>query len=236
MYKLLPIQFVLFAFAWGIFTSVEANAQGEKKYSGKERKQLAAKHIKNLDQGTLIVRLPSSEKKIKAMQDLIDGGNIDDKAIKRLQDQIKRTREDTDQFIIAVMYAFQTNYHFSNLLFMLDTAAVRLNNGERQGFFLKYPPSMVELDPSLVLEEGKPYYVLRFGYTNQEDTQGIAAMIVTDEDGEDLISPFPYYVRLNNFSAILGGVFPAPEQLRKNTLRLVKKLDMRLTEFRGKVK
>ena len=51
------------------------------------------------------------------------------------------------------MYAFRTNYHFSKTLFILDTAAVSLRDGKREGIFLKDPPVEVEIDPSLTLAE-----------------------------------------------------------------------------------
>lgn len=211
-----------------IFYSINPGiCQEEEPLSLKERRALAVSNITELHEGVLIVRLQSQQKKMQALQELIDGGELDDKTEKKMREQLVRTKAKTAHFNRAIIKAFEQKYRFSNILFMLDTASISLKNGARAGIFLNQD---LEIDPMLTLDD-QPYFILRFGYTRSNSGQNIEAMIVMDDEFNDLESPFPFYVRTNNFDAIMGGLFPKPKQEQKNANRMVEKLQQKLIGF-----
>ena len=197
----------------------------------KERRAMAEEHIKNLKNGVLVVRLPSQQNKIETLQTLIDGGNLDKKTEAKLQGRLDGTKAKTASFNKSIITAFQEQYNFSDFLFMMDTAATQLKEGVRQGIFLD---KNLELDQEAAIVDSS-VYVLRFGSTYSGRGQNIEAAVITDSNLEDLLPPFPYYVRINNFDAIMGGLFPKPKQELKNAMRLVEKLQRNLVEFARQV-
>lgn len=201
--------------------------QEEENQSYRERKDKAEADIKKLKEGVLIIRLPSQRNKIEMLQELLDGGKLEEKTEKRIRERLEGTKAKTESFNKSMMTAFYEKYRFSDFLFMLDTASVQLKNGTRQGIFLN---KELTIDPSLSLDD-RPYFVLRFGTTYSGRGQSIDAMVLMDQTQDDLTLPFPYYVRIHNFDSVMGGLFPKPKQELKNALRLVEKLHKKLVDF-----
>ncbi|MCB0546529.1 MAG: hypothetical protein KDD19_03020 [Phaeodactylibacter sp.] len=193
-----------------------------------ERAEIAHEGIKTLKGGTLIVRLPSSQAKANALKDILSSTSPDNPNRKRIEKQLEETLADRKEFNENMMAAFAEAYDFSNVYFMLDTATSSLKSGQIQGFFLN---SSLEADPGIRLESTPPYFVLRFGSTSDMTTDGVEAMVIMNGQFEDLDKPFPFYQRLHDFAAVMGSIFPVPDQKKKDALRIVGKLNTRLHEY-----
>ena len=182
-----------------------------------------AESIRALHEGTLIVKLPTRTTKIKAMQKLLD-----DPGLEKL---IAINKAEAEAFNRNMVMAFDSTYSFSNVLFTYDYHYDKLKNGEFEGIFLN---KKLQEDASIT-PGGKPYFVLRFGSSKTEGSTGVDAMVVMDDQMGDLKAPFPYYQRLNDLAAFIGSILPAPEQDKRDAIRLVEKLDKKLYRFYEKV-
>ena len=223
-FTIIRLLFLTMILTCGLFPLI---GQEEGSLTHREKRAQAKEDIETLKGGVLIVRLPSQQNKIETLQELLDGGELDAKAEKRIKERLEGTKAKTESFNKSIITAFYEKYRFSDFLFILDTASVQLKNGKREELFLNKD---LEIDPNLRLDD-RPFYVLRFGSTQSGDGQSIEAMVLMDNQLEDLESPFPYYVRINNFNAVMGGLFPKPKQELKNALRLVEKLQYNLGRF-----
>lgn len=191
------------------------------------QENFAVDHIKALKEGTLIIKLPTHTTKLNAMRELADDPEVYPERRERLKKLIAETEADAQQFNESMTMAFDSNYTFSKVLFTYDYHYDQLKAGEMKGIFLN---KNLEKDPSIKIEEG-PYYILRFGSSQREGSYGVDAMVVMTDQMKDLSAPFPYYQRLNDFSAFLGSLFPAPEQEKRDAIRLVGKFNKRLLRY-----
>jgi len=190
-----------------------------------------ADYIRSLHDGTLIVKLPTRTTKINAMQKLLDDPDLDSKQRARLEKLIAINKEEAATFNRNMALAFDSTYSFSNVLLTYDYHYDKLKNGDLDGIFLN---ENLEEDAS-INPGSRPYFVLRFGSSKPEGSSGIDAMVVMDDQLEDLNDPFPYYQRLNDLAAFIGSILPAPEQDKRDAIRLVEKLDKKLYRFYEKV-
>ncbi|HMQ46664.1 MAG TPA: hypothetical protein PKA00_03785 [Saprospiraceae bacterium] len=187
----------------------------------------AKEQIKELHEGTLIVRIPTQHKKIAALEELLQNKELSPANRKRLEDQLETTRQEAQNFSLYVLEAFDTVYDFSKVLFMYDTDMAALQSSNPSGFFLNREG---KADASIVLDQPN-FYLLRFGFSTGEATSHTDAMIITDATITDLQKPFPYEVRLTDFISTVGRVLPAPEQEKKDIARAVAKLNRNLHKF-----
>lgn len=221
-----------FSFLFCFSFSAGPAASQEAPLPRRERIERARESIKALKGGALIVRLPSHQKKIDALKGILSSTGQDSPNRKRLEKQFKSTLADRQEFNQNIMMAFNEAYNFSEAYFILDTATASLKGGQFQGIFLD---DSLQPDPAIRLAAPPPYFVLRFGSTSDMTTDGLEAMVITDGQFEDMDKPFPYYQRLNDFSAFMGSIFPAPDQKEKDALRIVSKLNKKLHEYYNQV-
>ena len=198
-----------------------------------ERTKIAHESIKALYGGTLIVRLPSYQTKIDGMKDVLSSSGPDSPNRARIEKMLRETQDNRKEFNQNMMAAFHEAYSFSEVYFMLDTATTALKSGQLQGIFLN---SSLDTDPNIHLDGPPPYFVLRFGSTSDMSTDGVEAMIIMDGQFQDLDKPFPYYQRLHDFAAVMGSIFPAPDQKKKDALRIVGKLHTKLQDYFNQVR
>lgn len=196
--------------------------------SAEERAEEA---IKRLKEGTLLVRLPSRQRKIDAMEEVLSGYAPDDKRRARMERLLQETRVEAATFNRNMMTAFRDSFDFAEVRFFYDYNTPKLKAGESAGLFLN---ETLRADPSIQLPDGS-YYILGFGQTHKEYSDGLEAMFIMSSDFERMGPPFPYYQRLNDFAAFMGSIFPAPNQEMRDALRLVGKLDQKLDKFHERV-
>ena len=229
MYHICSIQ-GFFLITLLLFSTKVAFAQNDPFLPAKERKAIAIKEIKTLKDGVLVVRLPSNSKKMAALQALIDGGKLKKATLKRTQEQLESTKYTTKLFSETMIRAFEAYYQFSDVLFMYDTAATQLKGGQLSGFFLN---DSLEVAPSAGLKDTS-FLVLRFGLTRSSRGQSIEAAVLMDRQMDDMLPPFPYYVKMNNFSSIMGTLFPKTNQFERSLGKAVRRLNAQLFSYYGR--
>lgn len=190
-----------------------------------------AEYIRSLHEGTLIVKLPTRTTKINAMQKILDEPGIDKKQRARLEKLIAINREEAATFNRNMVLAFDSTFSFSKVRFTYDYHYDKLKNGQFDGIFLdKKLQEDASINPG-----NKPYFVLRFGNSKPTGSSGIEAMVLMNDRMEDLKDPFPHYQRLNDLAVFIGSILPAPEQDKRDAIRLVEKLDKKLYRFYQRV-
>ncbi|MCB0586797.1 MAG: hypothetical protein KDD06_15935 [Phaeodactylibacter sp.] len=210
-----------------LFCPVTATGQ-DAPLSRQERTEIAHESIKTLKDGVLIVRLPFYQTKVDGLKDVLSSTGPDSPNRKRIEKQLEETLASRKEFNQNMMAAFGEAYDFSKVYFMPDTATASLKSGQLAGFFLN---ESLEPDPSIRLEGKPPYYILRFGSTSDMTTDGLEAMVIMNDQFQDLDNPFPYYQRLHDFAAVMGSIFPVPDQKKKDALRIVGKLNGKLNSY-----
>lgn len=140
--------------------------------------------VVRLRQGTLIVVLENSEKKVEALE---QAANNTDKTQrkKRLKKLILRTRFLQDSFNTALQAAFDTQYQFSDHQY--------LDEAELSSF----------LDSKSTSDKEGSFYFVKKGTTES----GASALILYDSDFNPLARPFPYFVRTTSMMAGLEALF-----------------------------
>jgi hypothetical protein len=180
-----------------------------------------------LKQGTLVVRLPSNQRKIKALEASLDKAEPNTSRARWLEKELAYTRESTLEFNTNMVKALNEAYTFSGLRFTYDYFTPQIKTGQWEGIFLNED---LEVDPSIGPGEGQPF-LLTFGRTQKEASDGIEAMVLMTNKLERFPKPFPYYQRLNDFEAFIGSLFPKDNQKEEDALRLVGKLDKKLNKY-----
>ncbi|MEQ8703892.1 MAG: hypothetical protein RIC19_08220 [Phaeodactylibacter sp.] len=183
--------------------------------------------IKNLRSGTLIIRLPSNRRKITALRDALENDQNNVQRQKWLEKELQATHEQTQTFNNNMYRAFQESYDFSDIRYTYDYFTPELKAGQFTGHFLN-----ADLEPDEGISLGKkPVFILSFGRTNKDFSDGVEAMVVLGEQLKSPPPPFPYYQRLNDFQAFWGNLFPRDDQNEWDALRLVGKLNGKLYKF-----
>lgn len=201
-----------------------AGAQSGAAYSPEQR---ARESINSLKEGVLIVRLPSQQAKTDAIREVINTPGASEAARKRLEKQLETAISSQREFNLNMMRAFREAYDFSDVLFIYDTSTSLLKTGNHSGIFLD---SSLQAQPGIRLEKA-PYFILHFGSTSSETSDGVEAMIILDGQFKRLEKPFPFYQRLNDFSAFIGSFLPKPNQKTEDALRIVDKLNKKLNKY-----
>ena len=182
--------------------------------------------IKNLKAGVLLVRLPSERRKLEELDRRIASDRLDAKSrerLKGLKEEVIKDRDKTNQEFVS---AFSSKYNFSEIFFFYDTSSVAIKNGAQDGVFLDKEMNLV---PSISLKS-RPFLVLRSG-SLKENTTGLEALVVMNEQFEDLTRPFPYYVRMRGIGHLLAKVLNPGKVSRRSGLKLAEKLNLKLWEF-----
>jgi len=186
-------------------------------------------NIKSIDlvkKGVLVVRLESKRNNIEKLSESIELEDIDQKLRRQLKVQRAQMIEDRNKFNNELIAAFEEHYEFSDYVFMMDTSAVHLMNGAREGIFLD---KSLNVDPSISIK-GKDFLIMRIGKLSSENTTGIEALIFSDHNLVDLQRPFPYYINLNH-RLVLKGLFSRKGSLRRDGKELVEEIEKKFSAF-----
>ncbi len=187
----------------------------------------AEKEIKELRTGKLLVIIPSHLKTLNELHRLSQSEDLAPEQKAALQERYQSTIADRDTFHAELEAAFDTMYSFSDYAFIYD---YQLRSKAPEQNFAEAPPIAVE-DLSAFTHR------LRVGKTRSAQQFGVQAIIITDEEGNDLSDPFPYYVKLNH-KTWLNGLFAIfnPDGYRRRTgEELVERLNKHLEKFYSKV-
>ncbi|MGK0364067.1 MAG: hypothetical protein ACI85O_001121 [Saprospiraceae bacterium] len=140
---------------------------------------------------TLIVRLPSNNKKMMELERLAQSKTLDPQKVKRMQEVLVTSRAMTPAFNTRLMTSFYENYDFSEVLFIHDTASISLKNGATSGIFLN---KRVQLDHNIQLKTTE-YIVLHIDYDGFPEAMNINDFDALDMQLKKLPNPFPQDAR-----------------------------------------
>ena len=140
---------------------------------------------------TLIVRLPSNDKKMIELERLTKSESLDSEKVLRMEEILVTTRAMTPAFNSRLMTSFNENYDFSNILFMHDTASISLKNGVTSGIFLD---KRIQPDSNIKLET-EDYFILHIDYDGFPEAMNINDFEVLDMQLKELPRPFPQDAR-----------------------------------------
>ncbi len=182
--------------------------------------------IQVLKKGTLVVRLSTNARKMEALEKMLATTN-NEKDHLRFEKMLEETRRETRNNNLWLMEAFDSNYTYSKVLFMPDTAATQLKTGVRKGIF--YGPDL-QIDPSLSIDGG--FLVAFNGQSTSSDNTGNEGINVLDETLHPLQAPFPYFVGRTSVRRMFEAVFNKYTEIDHYN-RLVIKFQSRLIEFGG---
>ncbi|MEX0965693.1 MAG: hypothetical protein WD077_00515 [Bacteroidia bacterium] len=208
--KLIPILFILIAAALGqscsSTTMLELSLNEDRRDS---LEKAAVMHIRQLKQGTLLVRLPAGSTSVKALKSLTgQRGRIDAKEMAEIN---KR-----------VIDIFHENYDFSSVLFFQSGRSRDFLSGNYENLFLKRTLEPVDTPPVL----SGPVYILDIDYVRLQGLERtVDGMQMMDGNFRILSAPFPYFVKYNTPSLKSG------EPAWRSFAETVQKLDQNLTEF-----
>ncbi|MCB0522639.1 MAG: hypothetical protein H6577_10960 [Lewinellaceae bacterium] len=144
--------------------------------------------IKN---GALILRLTSGTKKIEELNRLANTAGISTSRQKRLRKMAQSSQEETDRINRLLVEEFSSQFDFSKVLFMYDTAVQHLKNGVSTGIFLD---KNLQPDPAATLG-GASYCIAYFGREpNNLAGSKVEGVLTMNSDFKLLENPFPYFV------------------------------------------
>ncbi|MEM1319150.1 MAG: hypothetical protein AAGG75_02775 [Bacteroidota bacterium] len=211
----------------GSMNSLQAQSTEEASLSYYKQLELAYESIGELKEGALVVVLRSYNRKIKEMNRLLKSSSVSGTDKARLQQQLRETIAERDADNREFLQAFQNNYDFSKCFVMYDTAAAQLKSGVTAGYLLD---NNLKPDPSISLEE-LSIYVVRVGSLDASTTSGFEALIVADNNFDNLEKPFPYFVRLRGIGSLINKIFDSKKSHRKQATDLVIKLNEAFWKF-----
>lgn len=183
------------------------NKESKKQNIIRQKKRVAEEQIKNLKQGTLLVRLKTSELKINA---LIKMGDLEEAS------KVKKAQDIENKKIVA---AFKNNFNFCKTVFFFSNNSDNVRKGNCENIFLN--DSLI-IDEFKFVDTSKSIFIAEFGtieqdtlkhfshYTYEPDGDwsvkkvshyyggpdfGFDALIIRDKNFVQLSKPFPYYTR-----------------------------------------
>ncbi len=179
----------------------------------------SSRQIKELNRGTLLVRLKTSENTIRALKEV----GLTEKA-----EEVRAQQEAENKEIVS---AFKQHYTFSEVAFFYSNNSRNVKEKNYDNIFLD---DSLMIDPSVTISGSKPVFIAAFGPLKQDTARylsswryepdkdwslekkkeyyggtnfGFQALKVMDENFVQLKDPFPFYVR-----AMYRSMAKHPEQ------------------------
>lgn len=184
------------------------------------------KAITDLKNGVLIVRLTSEYRKLEALEELLENGDISVETEANLP--LKMTRIEVERDLENDLWVrnFKAHYQFSDILFAYDTLRMdALIKNDGKNCFLDED---MKINPSLSLN-GRPFLMLYKGIISEGS--GAEAVLFRDANFVQLKKPFPYFVRTTRFMYVFNSIFKGSIADARNIEQVVKKIEKKLNKF-----
>ncbi len=206
-------------------------------FNSNESINIARAHIKALNEGILLVRLPSNLKKILELKRLLDE-ELSENDRRRISKVLDKTIEETQMLQSAIISAMYTKYTFSEYVFFVDSDSREVfKDGSR--LFRYYA------DSSLINNEKKPeeyqlkaeLYELKAGRStyvltlDQTSDNSLSAYIIKDKELNDLAQPFPSTVIRGNGVPLFFFLINKTTRIKRENENNIKRLDKKLWSF-----
>lgn len=181
-----------------------------------QNKTEACHHISELQQGTLLIRLESNQKKISAMENLIAQAKDSPLKGKTRKDLIalKNLTDENNQLMVE---KFTSGYTYSRVLFIYDSDYKDLIEDKDHTKFLN--ANLEYITESFDPEQS---YLARIGTTDVNGGGGVKSIVIADLNGNDLMKPFPNTLKYE------GGIFEALFSGELQGLRRAERLSSKL--------
>jgi hypothetical protein len=183
----------------------------------------SALHIQNIKKGHIIFVLPSQLNKLTELYQIGHSDAHSQKGRERHLTMYKEVIKERDTLLREIQSAVDTLWDFCPYQFLYD---FQLRTRPPDTLLAGLTPFPNEKLP------GQGYRV-RMGRTKATAHFGVEAMVVTDPDGRDLESPFPYYVKLNRrtwLNGLLSIFFPSSYE-KKDASKLIRQLNENFRYF-----
>jgi hypothetical protein len=171
------------------------------------RKRIAGRQIRQLRDGALLVRLKTSEPTIRAMKS------------KGMHYEAEQTQKKQRMENIALVRAFEKFYTFSELRFFMSHDSKKVKANEFEGIFVN---DSLEVDSNLFIRNKKHIFIAEYADIEPDTAvifshyewqssgdfamvqvpmfyggggNSFMALVIRDEEFEQLHRPFPYYSR-----------------------------------------
>lgn len=187
--------------------------------------------IKELKEGTLVIRVPMQQRKLDTLASIINRKNSSKNSW--VSKEYDETEAERQNYFNKVLEELSSNYSFSDYLVIADNQYLKLLDGEKSGVFLN---SHGNIDDQITLE-GNYLILLLDKVSKQKD------FIIVDQEGSVLSRPFPndevHNGTYRNRGNVLNKFFRSFSNIGKSDAALnlldleygIKNLDRVLKEF-----
>lgn len=172
----------------------------------------------DLASAQLVVRLPSQEKKMAAMEASLSDPEISASTRQTLRTRLDRVRVETSEYHQAIVKAFRAYFDALPVRFVYDTT-----RNAREAAFVD--DRMEDHDPPPLAGS---IIQLRFGRPLADAGNRPESMVLTDENLQDLGPPFPKPLIMTGISYGINKLLAPGIALEKLLEKRVKKLDRQL--------
>ena len=174
----------------------------------------SSESIKALQEGVLVVRLDMQQNKIEAYESSISAGNLSEKDLARMEENLQELLTERKIYKKAVMKSFSDNYIYSKLVFI-----------ENQNFkaFLEGDVVKVEGEEdalNLLKETENLFYLIK----GRNDWH----WIIVNEDFKRPPSPFPNSFGLSGITNFFDLLVGKKSYSLDNQIKLAKKVNKKL--------
>ncbi|MEM1216500.1 MAG: hypothetical protein AAGJ82_12485 [Bacteroidota bacterium] len=152
-----------------------------------ERRKQAAGYFEHLSTAGLVVRLPTSHRKIAKLTEMLDSNLVAEENRPLFEQRLAQTKRITLQRQRALVAAFEAHYDHGPVYFMADSSYVQ---------FLADPTAVVfwntqlQPDPN-ISGPGANGLVFHTGYRQPNSTMTVDQIVVTDRQRREPVRPFP---------------------------------------------
>lgn len=153
-----------------------------------------AQSIRDLKEGTLIIRFPAYKTKIDTLNNMISR-STDPKQKTRLEKELKLTMQERDTLFADYIHAFKTVYTFSAVAYIYDFESRDMNTAS---YYNLDGERMVLADLS-----EKPMFYLFF---DRSEEKSMDALVVKDRMLKKIPRPFPNDFTLGGINTIFLGL------------------------------
>lgn len=189
-----------------------------------------AQSIRELKDGVLVVRLRTQSNKIARLKEYIAKEPAGSPTASRLAAQLNETEEQvaTENRLLAM--AFREMYQFSEVLFVADTLAPRLDEQDPGAIFLD---ENLQPDPSRSIGR-RSFLVAGMGTASYSDAAAgnDESLVVYDRNFNRMEKPFPSYSSVTAISLLFKRLTNSEDEVEVFHYRkMVSRLDRRLNQY-----
>ena len=193
-------------------------------------KSMAYSDLLRLEHSVLVVYLKTYRKKIAYLKSAVKNKPKS----KRMKKLLRQTLEKSQQQQRAIVEAYTNHYQFSDVLFLPDTLAPLLLDGQKEGIFVSDTSLTIDETARLPLDS---FYICYIGTPPTATSTGAESLIIANSNNEMLPSPFPYATMLATYGkwSLIGSI---GVKFRSGSdaaiTQTVKKQQQRLEKFQRK--